>query len=209
MMRPLRVPIAVSISAMLLAACGRDSTTVIGSSGFVESSSVAESAAGDGRQGRDTTDESSRSVPRVEEYIDPSCASPTRDDQQRCLQAYLATSDLLLDRYYQALILRLKSEAGASSSAAEPPAVERLRNAQRAWLVYRDDACRARTREREGPLWAPMRARCLGEYSARRADELADALARRKTLAPRREPAKAKPSAARRSSTRHTRTHPR
>jgi hypothetical protein len=42
----------------------------------------------------------------AEGYIGPSCASPARDDQQRCLMGYLAKSDLVLDRYYQALILR-------------------------------------------------------------------------------------------------------
>jgi uncharacterized protein YecT (DUF1311 family) len=118
---------------------------------------------------------------------------------------YLAKSDVLLDRYYQALILRLKAEAGARTGAAEPPSVQRLRTAQRAWLVYRDDECRKRTREREGPLWAPVRAQCLAEYSALRAHELENALAKRKALAPREQPAKSKRSSAR-ASIRHARS---
>ena len=89
----------------------------------------------------------------------------------------------MLDRYYQALILRLKSEAKTKARAPDPPTVRRLRDAQRKWLVYRDDECRKRTSAREGPLWAPVRAKCLAEYSAlrapgarRRADEAQGAL---------------------------------
>ena len=63
-----------------------------------------------------------------------------------------------------------------------PPTVQRLRSAQRAWLVYRDDECLRRTKPTEGPLWAPVRAKCLAEYSALRARELDDALANRKTV---------------------------
>ncbi|HKH92098.1 MAG TPA: lysozyme inhibitor LprI family protein, partial [Gemmatimonadaceae bacterium] len=69
--------------------------------------------------------------------------------------------------------------------------VQRLRAAQRSWLVYRDDECRKRTRPREGPLWAPIRAQCLAEYSALRLRELEDALAKRKAAA-RSETAKSK-----------------
>ena len=109
--------------------------------------------------------------PSAEGFIGPSCASPARDDQQRCLHGYLAKSDVVLDRSYQALITRLKAEAKTKAGAPEPPSVQRLRDAQRAWLVYRDDECRKRTVEREGPLWAPVRAqvprRVLGAALAR------------------------------------------
>ena len=132
---------------------------------------------------RNASNVSSRAASSAEGYIGPSCASPAREDQQRCLSGYLAKSDLVLDRYYQALILRLKSEAGTKSRAPDPPAVGRLRDAQRKWLVYRDDECRTRTRHLEGPLWAPVRAKCLAEYSSLRARELDDALAKRKAVA--------------------------
>src|SRR5206468_8187878 len=91
----------------------------------------------------------------AEGYIGLSCASPARDDQQRCLKGYLAHSDLQLDRSYQALISRLKSESGTRTGDADPPVVQRLRATQRNWLVYRDDECRKRTAPTEGPLWAP------------------------------------------------------
>jgi uncharacterized protein YecT (DUF1311 family) len=190
-------------------AAGLDTHAVTESPGMLDSSTTADSAtSGTSLGAQSATNVSASSTPSAEGYVGPSCASPARDDQQRCLLGYLAKSDALLDRYYQALILRLKAEAGATSSATEPSAVQRLRTAQRAWLVYRDEECRRRTRPREGPLWAPIRAECLAEYSALRARELDDALAKRKTLGSRKQPAKSKRSSARKS-TRHTRTRER
>lgn len=160
----------------------RDTHPVVESSGMLDSSvDSGTSTTGEppGMRNASTVASGSSSA---EGYIGPSCASPASDDQQRCLMGYLAKSDLMLDRYYQALILRLKSEAGTKSGAPEPPTVQRLRSAQRAWLVYRDDACRQRTKPTEGPLWAPVRAKCLAEYSTLRARELDDALAKRKTV---------------------------
>ncbi len=91
------------------------------------------------------------------------CASAAAVDQRRCLMQYLARSDAPLNRTYQRLI----------SQTASPAEVERLRVAQRAWLVYRDTECRRKTRSSEGALWAPVRAKCLGEYSTARERELA------------------------------------
>jgi uncharacterized protein YecT (DUF1311 family) len=100
------------------------------------------------------------------------CSSPASADQRRCLLAYLSRSDVTLTRNYQARIAEMKRDAGTAPGSPEPPSVQRLRQAQRAWLVYRDTECRNRTRGQEGPLWAPTRARCLAEYSAARAREL-------------------------------------
>jgi uncharacterized protein YecT (DUF1311 family) len=138
-------------------------------------------------------------TPSAEGYIGPSCASPALDDQRRCLLGYLARSDAYLDRSYQALIGQLKSEAGSRKGAPEPPTVQRLRNAQRAWLVYRDDECRKRTRDDEGQLWAPVRAKCLAEYSALRAGEFEDALTKRRALTTREPASKAKSASGRKA----------
>lgn len=92
--------------------------------------------------------------------------------------SYLARSDVGLDRTYQSLIAEMKRRAGTSASDAEPDEVKRLREAQRAWLVYRDTECRRRNRGKEGPLWAPVRAQCLGEFSGERQDELAGTLSK-------------------------------
>lgn len=167
-------------SAVLLASCATDPRAEAASAGASQPD-----------LGRDTAlaaDSDLALSPRfatsVEEHLDPSCASPATVDQERCLSAYLAPSDLVLDRYFRALILRLEAEAGVAAGAAEPPAVQRLRAAQRAWVAYRDEECRKWTREREGPLWAPVRARCLIDYSTQRADELAGVLVERKAVAP-------------------------
>ena len=107
---------------------------------------------------------------------DEPCASPASPSQRRCLMLHLARSDVMLDRTYQSLIADMKRAAGAPAGAKEPPSVQQLRVAQRAWLVYRDTECRRRNRGREGPLWAPVRAQCLGEFSGQRTEELAQAL---------------------------------
>lgn len=169
-----------------LASDGRDTRAVTQSPGMLDSSRPSPATPAEDAATRNVSDVSSSpasATPSAEGYIGPSCASPARDDQQRCLMGYLARSDAQLDRTYQALINNLKSEAGVSSKAPEPASVQRLRVAQRSWLVYRDDECRKRTRPREGPLWAPIRAECLAEYSALRSRELEDALAKRKTIA--------------------------
>ena len=176
---------------------GRDSGQVVASSGMLDANAdteVAEALSESAARNASRT-----AVPSAEGYIGPSCASPALDDQRRCLLGYLANSDRELDRNYQALITQLKSEARTRKGAPEPPAVQRLRSAQRSWLVYRDDECRKRTRADEGPLWAPVRAKCLAEYSALRARELEDALAKRKALAAREQPARSRSSAGRRS----------
>jgi uncharacterized protein YecT (DUF1311 family) len=66
---------------------------------------------------------------------------------------------------YQALIAQARTSGGAELE-------ERIRQQQRDWIVTRDQECRNRTRSEEGTLWAPVRGRCLGEYSARRTGEL-------------------------------------
>ncbi len=101
------------------------------------------------------------------------CTTPTKPEQRRCLMAYLSRSDVQLDRNYQRVIVALKHRAGTATGKSEPETVHQLRVAQRAWLVYRDTECRRRNRGQEGPLWAPVRARCLGEFSGQRAAELA------------------------------------
>lgn len=106
------------------------------------------------------------------------CDSPSTADQRRCLMSYLARSDVGLDRTYQSLIAEMKRRAGTNAGDAEPDEVTRLRVAQRAWLVYRDTECRRRNRGKEGPLWAPVRAQCLGEFSGERQDELAGSLSK-------------------------------
>jgi uncharacterized protein YecT (DUF1311 family) len=110
---------------------------------------------------------------------DAPCASSAATDQRRCLMMHLAQSDVALDRTYQALIAELKRKEGTPPGAREPESVHRLRVAQRAWLVYRDTECRQRNRGKEGPLWAPVRAACLAEFSGAREGELAKLLRER------------------------------
>ena len=106
------------------------------------------------------------------------CSSPTAENQSECIRVSIAAADARLNRVYRALITEMRRQEGVAPGAKDPPSVQRLRVAQRAWLVYRDTECRRRGRGKEGALWARPRARCLGQFSARRANELADNFSR-------------------------------
>jgi uncharacterized protein YecT (DUF1311 family) len=79
-----------------------------------------------------------------------------------------------MNRTYRALITEMRLQEGVKGNAKDPASVQRLRIAQRSWLVYRDTECRKRARGREGARWARPRVRCLGQFANRRANELAD-----------------------------------
>lgn len=102
------------------------------------------------------------------------CSSPTPENQSECIRVSIATSDARLNRIYRALITEMRRQEKVPPSAKDPPSVQRLRVAQRQWVVYRDNQCRKRGRGKEGALWARPRARCLAEFASRRANELAD-----------------------------------
>lgn len=106
------------------------------------------------------------------------CSSPALENQSTCVRVLLADADMRLNRTYRALLTEMRRQEGAGGGDKDPPSVERLRVAQRAWLVYRDTECRRRGRGKEGPLWARPRVRCLAEFSRRRANELADNFSR-------------------------------
>lgn len=106
------------------------------------------------------------------------CASPGQENQSECVRVTLASTDARLNRIYRALITEMRRQEGVPGGAKDPPSVQRLRVSQRAWLVSRDTECRRRGRGREGALWARPRVRCLGQFSNRRANELADNFSR-------------------------------
>ncbi len=106
------------------------------------------------------------------------CNSPLPANQSECVRITLAATDMRLNRIYRALITEMRRQEKVGPGAKDPPSVQRLRVSQRSWMVYRDSECRRRGRRREGALWARPRVRCLGEFSVRRANELADNFSR-------------------------------
>jgi uncharacterized protein YecT (DUF1311 family) len=106
------------------------------------------------------------------------CSSATAENQSECIRVSIASVDARLNRIYRALITEMRRQESVAPGANDPPSVQKLRISQRTWLVYRDSECRKRGRGKEGALWARPRARCLGEFSARRANELADNFSR-------------------------------
>jgi uncharacterized protein YecT (DUF1311 family) len=106
------------------------------------------------------------------------CNSPTAANQQRCVSLRLAEADKRMNGVYRALITEMRRQEGVRPGQKDPASVERLRAAQRTWLVYRDTECRRRGRGTEGALWATPRVACLGEFAVSRANELADNFSR-------------------------------
>ena len=106
------------------------------------------------------------------------CTSATRDNQNECLRALLPAADARMNRIYRALITEMRLQEGTKPGARDPASVQRLRVAQRAWLVQRDTECRRSGRRTEGARWARPRVRCLGRAADRRANELADSFSR-------------------------------
>ncbi|MDP9179168.1 MAG: DUF1311 domain-containing protein, partial [Gemmatimonadota bacterium] len=70
------------------------------------------------------------------------CSSPGVANQQRCVRSRLAEADRRLNGVYRALITEMRRQEGARPGQKDPASVERLRAAQRSWLVHRDTECR-------------------------------------------------------------------
>lgn len=102
------------------------------------------------------------------------CNLSGTENQSECLRALLPAADARMNRIYRALITEMRLKEGVKGGAKDPASVQRLRVAQRSWLVYRDTECRRRGKGKEGARWARPRVRCLGEFANRRANELSD-----------------------------------
>lgn len=102
------------------------------------------------------------------------CGASGTENQSECLRSLLPAADARMNRIYRALITEMRLKEGVKGGAKDPASVQRLRVAQRSWLVYRDTECRRRGKGREGARWARPRVRCLGEFANRRANELSD-----------------------------------
>src|SRR6266550_442221 len=106
------------------------------------------------------------------------CNSAAQADQEACVRTLLASADMRMNRNYRALITEMRRQEFVKPGQKDPASVDRLRVAQRAWVVYRDTECRRRGKGTEGALWARPRVKCLGELSTARANELADNFSR-------------------------------
>ncbi|HET7458953.1 MAG TPA: protein kinase [Gemmatimonadaceae bacterium] len=98
------------------------------------------------------------------------CRSAAPRDQRACFTALLADRDAPLNAAYVQLVRELRR--------VDPAAVAPLRGEETRWLADRDATCARDGRGREGALWAPSRAACLGDAADRRAAELSTRLSR-------------------------------
>lgn len=93
------------------------------------------------------------------------CNSSAPVDQRSCLNRLIAANDVDLNRNYLELLAQARKSGGSELE-------DRFQQSQRDWINQRDADCTAQTQSENGKLWAKARARCLADYSAKRAAEL-------------------------------------
>jgi uncharacterized protein YecT (DUF1311 family) len=112
------------------------------------------------------------------EVPSPRCRLAAAADQQACLSAYIALGDASLNRAFDSLVGEMRRVAGTPDGAPDPPAVQRVRIEQRAWLAVRDNECPRTAPIGAGPFWAEAQSGCFNEMADARAAELRDAVKR-------------------------------
>jgi uncharacterized protein YecT (DUF1311 family) len=93
------------------------------------------------------------------------CNSSTPVDQRSCLNRSIASNDVDLNRTYLELLAQARKSGGSELE-------DRFQQSQREWINQRDSDCNAQTPSENGKLWAKARARCLADYSEKKAAEL-------------------------------------
>jgi uncharacterized protein YecT (DUF1311 family) len=92
------------------------------------------------------------------------CPARTQSEMTACAAEELARADTLLNERYRQLVRLL---------APEPARLQRLREAQRAWIRFRDAECDYEASAFEGGSMQPMiDALCVAGLTKTRADEI-------------------------------------
>ena len=108
----------------------------------------------------------------------PRCRLASSADQRACLNAYIALSDVPLNRAFQTLVDEMRRAARTPSGEPDPTPVQRIRVEQRAWISIRDSECPRSAPTGAGPFWAESQAGCFAEMATARTAELRDAVKR-------------------------------
>jgi serine/threonine protein kinase/uncharacterized protein YecT (DUF1311 family) len=106
------------------------------------------------------------------------CRIAATADQRACLAAYIEAGDAPLNRTFDSLVSELRRVAGTAAGAPDPPAVQRIRVEQRAWLGVREAECPRQAVAGAGEFWAQAQSQCFAEMAASREKDLRDALRR-------------------------------
>jgi serine/threonine protein kinase/uncharacterized protein YecT (DUF1311 family) len=106
------------------------------------------------------------------------CRIAATADQRACLAAYIDAGDAPLNRTFDSLVSELRRIAGTAAGAPDPPAVQRIRVEQRAWLGVRETECPRQPVAGAGEFWAQAQSQCFAEMASSRAEDLRDALHR-------------------------------
>ncbi|HTK54045.1 MAG TPA: protein kinase [Gemmatimonadaceae bacterium] len=110
----------------------------------------------------------------------PQCRVAAADDQQACLDAYIAIADAHLNRALGTLVEELRRVSHTPLGVADPPTVQRVRVEQQAWIAARENECPRSAPAGAGPLWGQSAASCFTSMSSARTAELRDAIKRLK-----------------------------
>ena len=91
----------------------------------------------------------------------------TQMDLNKCAEDNLQSADRALNKIYQAL----------AAQQDDPASKQRLRQAQRAWIAYRDRECAFEVGPQEtgGTIWPTENSGCLEQITATRIRELTQA----------------------------------
>lgn len=92
-----------------------------------------------------------------------------------CLDSETAAWDAMLNEEYGLLRGDLRAEDAAAAGKSLVSRSDAMRDAQRAWIAFRDADCALRwSMWQDGTIRGPVAARCLLDHTARRTLELRD-----------------------------------
>jgi len=102
---------------------------------------------------------------------DPCGSASTQRDMNLCFGQQYSKTDALLNTVYRDQIKRLST--GPSPDQKQNESIERLKQAQRAWITYRDLHCSIARDQYEGGSMAPMVwSMCMETVTQHRIEEL-------------------------------------
>lgn len=102
-------------------------------------------------------------------WAEPGCPGTNQVEMNECAAASFKKADAELNKLYKMQIDRLEDE----------DAKQRLRDAQRAWIAFRDTAClyEAGPPDESGSIWALEHFSCLNYHTRKRIEDMKEYLA--------------------------------
>ena len=121
---------------------------------------------------------------KAKEQVDDSCTNAmTQSEMNRCAAERFRKADLRLNALYQQILGSLQAQLDEAKATEDKEQVKyaetglgNLKEAEKAWILYRDLHCAASTQREGGGSIMPLRyANCMEELTAHRILELRNA----------------------------------